>query len=43
MESKRSDKQFPLTSIQLSQEIGGRIAEAHPTVAVDVRHPEYTV
>ena len=43
VESKRSDKQFPLTSIQLSQEIGGRIAEAHPTVAVDVRHPEYTV
>ena len=43
VESKRSDKQFPLTSIQLSQEIGGRIAEAHPTVAVDVRHPDYTV
>ena len=43
VESKRSDKQFPLTSIQLSQEIGGRLAEAHPSVAVDVRHPDYTV
>ena len=43
VESKRSDKRFPLTSIQLSQEIGGRLAEAHPTVAVDVRHPDYTV
>ena len=43
VESKRSDKQFPLTSIQLSQEIGGRLAEAHPTVEVDVHHPDYTV
>ena len=43
VESKRSDKQFPLKSIQLSQEIGGRLAEAHPTVQVDVHHPEYTV
>ncbi len=43
VESKRSDKRFPLTSIQLSQEIGGRLAEAHPTVDVDVHKPEYTV
>jgi len=43
VESKRSDKRFPLTSIQLSQEIGGRLAEAHPSVEVDVRHPDYTV
>ena len=43
VESKRSDKQFPLTSIQLSQEIGGRLAEAHPSCRVDVHHPAYTV
>ena len=43
VESKRSDKRFPLNSIQLSQEIGGRLAEAHPHVKVDVRRPEYTV
>ena len=43
VESKRSDKQFPLNSIQLSQEIGGRLAEAHPHVKVDVHHPAYTV
>ncbi len=43
VESKRSDKAFPMTSIQLSQAIGGRLAEAHPTVAVDVHHPDYTV
>ena len=43
VESKRSDKSFPLTSIGISQEIGGRLAEAHPDCMVDVHHPEYTV
>ena len=43
VESKRSDKVFPMTSIQISQEIGGRRAEAHPSVEVDVHHPDYTV
>ena len=43
VESKRSDKSFPLTSIGISQEIGGRLAEAHPHLKVDVRHPAYTV
>ena len=43
VESKRSDKSFPLTSIAISQEIGGRLAEAHPTVEVDVHHPDYIV
>ena len=43
VESKRSDKRFPLTSIQISQHIGGLLAEAHPTVEVDVHHPDYTV
>ena len=43
VESKRSDKKFPLTSIGISQEIGGRLAEAHPNCEVDVHHPEYTV
>ncbi len=43
VESKRSDKSFPLTSIGISQEIGGRLAEAHPHVEVDVHNPDYTV
>ena len=43
VESKRSDKAFPLTSIQISQQIGGRIAEAWPELLVDVHNPEYTV
>ena len=43
VESRRSDKRFPLNSIQISQEIGGRLAEAYPEVAVDVHNPDYTV
>ena len=43
VESKRSDKAFPLNSIQISQEIGGRLAEAFPQVAVDVHTPTYVV
>ena len=43
VESKRSDKQFPLTSIGISQEIGGRIADSRPDLPVDVHHPDYTV
>ena len=43
VESKRSDKSFPLTSIGISQEIGGRLAEAHPNCRVDVHKPDYIV
>ena len=43
VESKRSDKGFPMGSIQISQEIGGRIAEAFPEVKVDVHNPDYIV
>ena len=43
VESKSSDKAFPMTSIAISQEIGGRIAQAPPNLAVDVHTPEYTV
>ena len=43
VESKRSDKTFSLTSIGISQEIGGRLAEAHPNCRVDVHKPAYVV
>ncbi len=43
VESKRADKTFPLTSIGISQDIGGRLAEAYPDCMVDVHNPEYTV
>jgi len=43
VESKRSDKSFPMTSIQLSQYVGGELSEAFPDVEVDVHNPELTV
>ena len=43
VESKRSDKAFPMTSIQLSQYVGGEMADAYPNVQVDVHNPELTV
>ena len=43
VESKRSDKSFPMTSIQLSQYVGGELAEVYPNCAVDVHEPELTV
>ena len=43
VESKRSDKRFPMTSIQLSQYVGGELAEAYPNCAVDVHDPELVV
>ncbi len=43
VESKRSDKSFPMTSIQLSQYVGGELAEAYPNCKVDVHEPELIV
>ena len=43
VESRRSDKRFPMTSIQLSQYVGGLLAEAFPDTKVDVHQPELTV
>lgn len=43
VESKRSDKSFPLTSIELSQYVGGELAEAFPDCAVEMHDPELVV
>jgi thiamine biosynthesis protein ThiI len=43
VETKRSDKSFHMTSIQLSQYVGGELSEAFPDTAVDVHTPELTV
>lgn len=43
VESKRSDKTFPLTSIQLSQYVGGELNEAFPHIQADMHHPELTI
>ena len=37
VETKRSDKSFHMTSIQLSQYVGGRLAEAYPERCVTTR------
>ena len=43
VESRRADKTFRLNSIQISQAVGGDLAEAFPNVAVDVHNPDLTV
>ena len=43
VESKRADKAFPMTSIQLSQYVGGELHEAYPHLQADMRSPELTV
>ena len=43
VETKRADKTFPMTSIQLSQYVGGELDELYPNLKVDVHHPELTV
>ena len=42
VESKRSDKSFPMGSIQLSQWVGGALHDAFPHLTVDVHNPELT-
>ena len=43
VETRRADKSFPMSSIQISQYVGGELSEAYPDTAVDVHKPELTV
>ena len=43
VEAKRSDKRFPLDSMDLSREIGGVLLSVNPRVKVDVKNPEIIV
>lgn len=43
VEAKRSDKKFPLTSPEISAEVGGAILSEFPHLRVDVRNPEIIV
>lgn len=43
VESKRSDKKFPLKSPKICREVGGYILEKFPHLTVDVHNPEITV
>ena len=42
-EARRSDKRFPLTSPQISAEVGGAILEVRPDLKVKMDDPEITV
>lgn len=41
--SKRADKKFPLTSMELSREVGAYLLERHPGLKVEMSEPEMTV
>ena len=43
VESKRADKSFPMTSIQLSQYVGGELDDAYPNLTAEMHHPQLTV
>ena len=43
VEAKRSDKTFPLNSIEISAEIGGVVLSCVPKIKVDVKKPEVVV
>ena len=43
VEAKRADKQFPMTSIEISQYVGGMLNDAYPNLLVDVHNPELCV
>lgn len=41
--ARRSDKKFPVCSMDMAAEIGGRILDANPNLTVDVHKPEHRV
>ncbi|MDR1753357.1 MAG: tRNA 4-thiouridine(8) synthase ThiI [Eubacterium sp.] len=43
VEAKRADKRFPMKSPDLQRELGGKILEAYPHLAVDVHDPDVTI
>ena len=43
VESKRSDKRFPLTSPEISREVGHALLERFPHLRVDVHHPDVQI
>ncbi|ADU51392.1 thiamine biosynthesis/tRNA modification protein ThiI [Thermaerobacter marianensis DSM 12885] len=43
VEARRSNKRFPLTSLELNRELGNRLLAAHPELKVDVQRPRITV
>ena len=43
VEAKRSDKKFPLTSPEISRELGGKLLSAFPHLKVDVHNPDEVI
>ncbi|MBP5242151.1 MAG: tRNA 4-thiouridine(8) synthase ThiI [Clostridia bacterium] len=43
VETHRADKKFPLDSMQISREIGGRLLSTYKTLTVDVHNPDFYV
>ena len=43
VETKRADKKFPMTSIEISQYVGGMLHDAYPHLSVDVHDPDLTI
>ena len=43
VEGKRSDKTFPLNSIQLAQYVGGELDDAYPHLKAEMHHPDLTI
>lgn len=41
--TNRADKTFPLNSMQMNAEIGGRLLEANPSLRVDVHAPQHEI
>lgn len=41
--SHRADKSFPLNSMQISAEIGGRLLSENKNISVDVHNPQFTI
>ena len=41
VQGKRSDKRFPMNSMEIAMEIGGRVLEANPNLKVDVHTPQH--
>ena len=43
VETRRADKSFPMTSIQVSQYVGGELSDAFPDTPVDLHDPDLIV
>ena len=43
VQANRGDKTFPLNSVAISREVGGRILKSKPSLSVDLHNPDFIV